>query len=124
MGYVVASVGDSSNNFPYTAFYSRKSYIDKNENLLKDFSKALQKGISYTLNNDAKDIAKVVKNQFEDTSLEDLETIINRYKKADVWLSTPYIDEELYNTLNNLLVNNNLLKESVPYNNLINNLYE
>ncbi len=123
-GYVVESVGQISGEFPYTAFYARKSFIKNNEELLKKFTKAIKKGMDYTLNNDGKDIAKVIKKQFSDTNEEDLATMINRYKSADAWLSTPFIEEEFYNTIASLLKDNNLINENVYYKDLVNNLYD
>jgi len=123
-GYVVESVGKVSGEFPYTAFYARKSYIKDNEDLLNKFTKAIKKGMDYTLKNDGIETAKVIKNQFSDTKLEDLATMIERYKEADAWLSTPLVEENFYNTLVELLRDNNLIKDKVYYTDLVNNLYD
>ena len=123
-GYVVASVGEKSGVMPYTAFNARKSYIKENKSLLKDFTEALNNGIKFTRENDSKTIAKVILRQFPDTSMNDLISIIDRYKKADTWLDSPYIDEDLFNNLQELLINSNQANKKVSYNKLINNLYE
>ena len=123
-GYVVESVGQISGELPYTAFYARKSYIANNQDLLKKFSKALQKGMEFTLNNDGLKVAKVIKKQFSDTDTSSLGIMIDRYKEADVWLSTPYVEKDFYNTLVDLLKDNNLLEENVYYQDMVNNLYE
>ena len=123
-GYVVTSVGAASDAFPYTAFYARKSYIEKNKELLKDFTKAIAKGLKFTLENDGETVAKIIQKQFSDTSLEDLALMIDRYKDADAWLSTPLVEEDFYNTLIDLLKENDLIKEDVYYKDMVNNLYE
>lgn len=123
-GYVVKSVGLSSDAFPYTAFYARKSFVKENKSDLEKFTKAINKGLEFVVNNDDENIAKAVKKQFKDTSLSDLTAQIKRYKEADVWLKTPFIEENFYNTLVDLLKDNNLLKSTVYYEDLINNLYE
>lgn len=123
-GYVVKSVGQSSNAFPYTAFYTRKSYINNNKDLLIGFTKAIDEGLKYVNNTNSEKIAKVLKKQFNDSSIKDLSTEIERYKNSDVWLENPYLDKELYNNLISLLEENNLLKKPVYYDKLINNLYE
>ena len=51
-------------------------------------------------------------------------TIIDNYKKYDTWLSTPYITEESFTNLQDMLINNDLLGYYVPYSDLIHNLYE
>ncbi len=123
-GYVVTSVGAYSDPFPYTAFYARKSYIAKNQELLTKFTKAINKGIEYTTQNSSATVAKVIQKQFSDTNIEDLTTMIERYRQADVWLPNPYVEEDFFNTLVQLLKENNLIKENVYYQDLVNNLYE
>lgn len=122
-GYVVKSVGLSSNAFPYTAFYAKKSFINNNKEILTAFTKALNEGILYVKNNKSETIAKVIKKQFSDASLDELSTQIERYKNADAWLDSPYLSEDFYNTLIELLEENNLLKKPVYYEKLVNNLY-
>ena len=123
-GYVVESVGQISGEFPYTAFYARKSFIKKNTELLKKFSNAIKRGMDFTLNNDGDVVAKVIEKQFSDTDTLTLANMIERYKDADAWLKTPFVEEEFYNTIVNLLKDNDLLDSPIYYNDMVNNLYE
>ncbi len=123
-GYVLESVGLSSNEFPYTAFYARKSDLSKNKNTYVGFTKAIAKGLKWTLENDSLNVAKVIKKDFAETKEEDLTIMIDRYKDADVWLENPIIKKDFYQSLVTLLKDNNLIKDEVYYSKLINNLYE
>ena len=123
-GYVVESVGQISEEFPYTAFYARKNYIDENKEILEGFARAIKKGMDFTYENDGLTTAKVIKNQFSDTDIETLSTMIERYKDADAWLKTPYVEEEFYNTIVDLLKDNDLIDSPIYYNDMVNNLYE
>ncbi len=123
-GCIVESIGKLSGEVPYTAFYSRKSYLEKNENLLKKFTEALNKGLKFVKENDAKIIAEAIKPQFPDSNIEDIEMIINNYKNVDSWLDNPFINETSFDNLQNILIENNLIKEKAPYSKLIINLYE
>lgn len=123
-GFIVKSVGLSSDAFPYTAFYARKSYIKSNKEKLTNFTKAINEGIEYVKNNDSKKIAKIIKKQFNDASVEELTSQIQRYKEADAWMDSPYLDKKFYNTLIELLKENNLLNKPVYYEDMVNNLYE
>lgn len=118
-GYVLQSIGLLSGEMPYTTFYARKSYIENNKEIIKSFTKAINKGLEFVKNNDEMKIAKSIYKQFPDLSLNDLSTIIKRYKDADSFLDSSYIEEKLLINLENLLIDNNLLKDYVPYNNLI-----
>lgn len=118
-GYVLQSIGLLSGEMPYTTFYARKSYIENNKEIIKSFTKAINKGLEFVKNNDEMKIAKSIYKQFPDLSLNDLSTIIKRYKDADSFLDSSYIEEKLLINLENLLIDNNLLKDYVPYNDLI-----
>ncbi len=121
---IVDSIGRLSGEVPYTAFYARKSYLEENEELLRGFTRAIAKGLEFVLNNDSETTAKVILPQFPDSALNDIITIIDNYKEYDSWLNNPYISEESFNNLQDMLIDNNLLEDYVPYSNLIHNLYE
>ena len=123
-GKVVASIGMLSGEVPYTAFYARKSYIDKNPEIIKKFTNAINKGLKYTLNNDATTVANDIIGQFSDTNIKDLALMIERYKEYDCWLENPYINEKLFTNLEDFLIDFDLIKKYVPYNDLVNNFYE
>ena len=118
-GYVLQSIGLLSGEMPYTTFYARKSYIENNKEIIKSFTKAINKGLEFVKNNDEMKIAKSIYKQFPDLSLNDLSTIVKRYKDADSFVDSSYIEEKLLVNLENLLIDNNLLKDYVPYNDLI-----
>ena len=43
-GYVVASVGEASGEIPYTAYFAKKSYMEKNPEIIQGFTNAIYKG--------------------------------------------------------------------------------
>ncbi len=122
-GQVVASVGEMSGEVPYTAFYARKSYISENKDVIEAFTTAINKGIEYTTNNDATTVAKDIIEQFPDTDVDELATMIDRYKEYDCWLDNPYISEEIFTNLEDFLIDFELLEAYVPYADLVNNFY-
>lgn len=121
---IVDSIGGLSGEVPYTAFYARKSYLEENEELLLGFTRAIAKGLEFVLNNDSKTTASVILPEFPDSALNDIITIIDNYKEYDSWLTTPYISEESFNNLQDMLIDNDLIEDYVPYSDLIHNLYE
>lgn len=123
-GYVVSSVGELSGEMPYTAFNARKSYIEKNEKIVKSFAKSIKEGLDFVHNNSAEVIANTIIKQFPDTSKNDLIKIIDRYKNNDSWLETPYISEESFKNLEDIMIKSNQIKEYVNFNDLIINYYE
>lgn len=118
-GFVVESIGLLSGEMPYTAFYARKSYINKNEDVIIGFTKAINKALKYVKENGSNKIAKIILPQFNDTSLDDLTIIVERYKNADSWLDSTKIEQKLLENLEDIMIDNDLLKEYIPYNDLI-----
>lgn len=121
-GSVVASIGEKSGVMPYTAFYTKKSYLNNNKDLLKKFNKALNKGLKFVSTHNETEIAEAILPQFPDTSLKDLESIVKRYKESDSWYKTTFINENDFKNLEKLMIENNLLEDYVPYDTLIYNL--
>lgn len=118
-GYVVASVGDLGGVVPYTSYSARKSYINKNKDLIENFTKAIQKGLDYVHNHSDKEVAETILNQFPDTSLNDLEEVVKRYREIDAWPKTTTFTEESFNHLQEIMQNSNQLDKKVSYKDLM-----
>lgn len=123
-GYIVGSVGEASGEMPYTAFNARKSYIENHKDIIEKFTNAINRGLLFVKENDAKTIAEVISVQFPDTSMNDLIKIIDRYKSADSWLSDPYIEENLFKNLEDIIIYSGEIKDYVPYEDLVVNAYK
>ena len=80
LGYIVASLGELGGVIPYTSYSARNSYIENNKDIITNWNKAIQKGLDYVHEHDAKDIANIIIKEFPDTDMDDLITVINRYK--------------------------------------------
>ena len=122
-GYVVASLGELGGVVPYTAYNAKKSYIESNPDVIEGFTKAIQKGLDYVHNHTSKEIADVILDYFPDISLNDLETIIDRYKNIDSWFTTTYITEENFNHIQEIAENAGQLDKRAPFDKLVNNTY-
>lgn len=123
LGYIVGNVGAYSGEVPYTAFYARKSYLENNKESVTNFTKAINQGLEYVRTHSAEEIAKIILPQFPDISLTDLTAIVDNYKKYDSWLTNPFITEESYKNLEDIMISANLLDTYVSYEELINNFY-
>lgn len=121
-GYVVTSIGEIGGEVPYTTFNTLKSYYENNLDTIKSFTKALQKGIEYTFNNDSKTLAKVIADYFPDTSLNDIEKVIERYKKIDAWYKNTNIPIEGFNHMQDIVNYNGFLEKKVDYKTLVKNI--
>lgn len=120
-GCVLSSIGLMSGTLPYTVFHAKKSYIENNKEVIKKFTKGIQKGLDFVHNNNSNEIAKVIQSEFTSTSFDDLVKVIERYKNADSWWDNTKINEESYNNLLDLMEYNNVLNSKVDYNLLVYN---
>lgn len=118
-GYVVASLGEASGYVPYTSFSAKKSYIEKNPEVIRAFTNALQKGMDYCAEHSAKEIAKSIAPQFAETDAETLEIIVERYASQDTWKTDPAFEKEAFDLLQNILMDAGELDAALPYEELV-----
>lgn len=118
-GYVVASLGEDSGYVPYTAFSAKSSYIKENPEIIQGFTNALQKGMNYVNSHTPEEIAKVIAPQFEETDLETLTKIVERYYNQNTWKEDLIFEEDSFTLLQNILEEAGELPERVPYEELV-----
>lgn len=119
-GSVVASLGVESGNVPYTAFSAKKSYIEKNPEIIESFVKAIQKGMEYVNSHTPEEIAEKIAKQFPETEKEALVQIVKRYYEQNTWKDNTIFEEESFELLQDILEEAGELKERVPYKELVN----
>lgn len=114
-GYVVASIGKLGGVVPYTAYNARKSYILENPDVIEGFTSAIQKGLDYVHNNDSREIAKLLEDYFPNTSIDDLEKLVQRHKDIDSWFNSTSISEKDFNHIQEIMISAGELKSKVDY---------
>ena len=122
-GYIVASVGEEAGEIPYTAYFAKKSYIKNNENTIQGFTEAVYEGQQWVKSHSSKEIAEKIQDFFPDTDVELLSTVIQNYKDIDAWNDTPILKEEAFNRLQEVMTMAGELKNTVPYDKIVNNTF-
>ena len=118
-GYVVASLGTDSGYVPYTAYSAKQSYIKSHPEVIQKFPNAIQKGMDYVNSHSAEEIAKVIQPQFKETPLENITTIVERYKAQDTWKEDTIFEKDSFELLQNILEEAGELPKRVPYEDLV-----
>jgi len=118
-GYVVASLGEDSGYVPYTSFSAKKSYLEKNKAVVQAFTNALQKGMDFVQSHTPQEIAEAIAPQFPETDMETLTAIVERYYEQDTWKDNLIFEEDAFDLLQNILDDSGVLKERVPYADLV-----
>lgn len=119
VGYIVASIGELGGTVPYTAYNARLSYIENNKDVIKGFTKAIDKALVYVKEHSSSEIAEVISIYFPDTSLNDITSIVDRYKNIDAWFGSTTISENDFNHVMDIMENANELTNRAPYEKLV-----
>lgn len=119
LGYVVAYIGELGGEVPYTAYNARKSYIEKNPDVIEKFTRAVNKGLEYVYSHTSEEVAEIVSEYFPDTSLSDMTTIVNRYKEGEAWKKNITINEDEWNHIQEIMEASSELEKYVEYDKLI-----
>lgn len=122
-GYVVASVGEASGEIPYTAYFAKKSYIEKNSETIQKFTNAVYKGQVWVKEHSSKEIAEKIQSFFPDTDVNLLADVLQSYIDIDAWNENPVLKEEAFNKLQTVMEEAGELKQKAPYEKIVNNSY-
>ena len=123
-GYIIKSIGKEAGEIPYTAYFAKKSYIEKNSDIIKSFTNAIYKGEQYVEKHSSREIAKSIQEFFPDTDLDMLSNSIESYRKINAWSKTPYMTEKSFNLLQDIIHDAGELDKYGPYEDIVNNFYE
>lgn len=119
-GHIVASFGTESGHVPYTTFMAKDSYMKENKETVEKFTKALYKAQQWVEEHSAADIAKVIEPYFEDTEVDLIETVVDRYKSQGSFATDPILDEEEWNNLQAIMDEAGELPQSIDHKTLVN----
>ncbi len=122
-GHVIASLGVESGYVPYTAYCAKKSYIQKNPDVIQKFTNATQKGLDYVNTHSSAEIAAIIAPQFKETDIATITAIVERYKSQDTWKTSTVFTEDSFNLLQDILTQAGELKSRVPYSSLVTTEY-
>ncbi len=122
-GYVVASVGEASGDIPYTAYCAKKSYIEKNSDMIEGFTRATYKGQVWVQEHTAREVAEKIVDFFPDTTVESLETSVQSYKDIEAWNLNPILTKESFDKLQMIMTEAGELDSQAPYEKIVNNSY-
>ena len=122
-GYIVASVGEASGEIPYTAYCAKKSYIAENPTIIEGFTRAIYKGEQWVKEHTAREVAEKIQAFFPDTTIESLETSVQKYKDIDAWKDNPILEKYSFDKLQEVMTQAGELDTKAPYEKVVNNTF-
>jgi NitT/TauT family transport system substrate-binding protein len=118
-GYIIASFGEESGKVPYTTFMAKKSYMDKNKEVIEKFTRAIYKAQQWVDSHSAREVAESIQPFFEDTDIEIIETVVERYKNQGSFATDPILDQDEWSNLQNIMEEAGELPKRVEHNILV-----
>lgn len=120
VGYVVASFGTESGHVPYTVYMAKDSYIKENEEVVEKFTRAIKRAQDYVYEAPAEDVAKAIAPFFEDTDLELITTVVERYRQQESYAKDPILDQAEWENLQDIMEEAGELPKRMDYSKLVN----
>ena len=121
--YIVASVGEEAGEMPYTAYFAKMSYLDKNADLVQRFTNAIYKGQQWVESHTAAEVAEAVKSQFAETDVALLTSAVQRYKDIGAYATTPVMTKESFDRLQTVIMEAGELEKAAPFEEVIHNAF-
>ncbi|WLR60910.1 ABC transporter substrate-binding protein [Guptibacillus hwajinpoensis] len=123
VGHIVASFGKESGKIPYTGFMAKESYLSKNADVVERFTKALYEAQLWVDTHSSAEIAKSIEPFFQDTDLELITTVVDRYKSQHSFATNPSLDQEEWDNLQNIMDEAGELPKRIDHSKLVDNSY-
>ena len=122
-GYILASVGEESGDVPFTAYFASKSMIAEEPEVIQAFTNAVYRGQQWVQEHSAQEVAEQMLPYFEDTDLELLTKVVERYKSIDAWCHDPVMEQEGFEKLQTIMEEAGELEQRAEYEHLVNNTF-
>jgi len=94
--------------------------MEDNEDLIQRFTNALYKGQQWCKTASSEEVAKAMQPFFDDLSLDELISVVDRYKSIDAWCDNPLFTEESLNAIVEIMQEASELDKVPVYNDIVN----
>lgn len=124
-GNIVSSIGNEAGNISYTCFYTTKSYMDENPEIIQKFTNAIYKGQQWVQQHTSEEVADSIISFFPGTDKEVIVKVIDNYKNIEAYSETPEVSEDGLNKLMDIIqgYDKSLITERPDFNIIVNNSF-
>lgn len=124
-GNIVSSIGNEAGNISYTCFYTTKSYMDENPEIIQKFTNAIYKGQQWVQQHTSEEVADSIISFFPGTYKEVIVKVIDNYKNIEAYSETPEVSEDGLNKLMDIIqgYDESLITERPDFNIIVNNSF-
>ena len=93
------------------------------EEQIQKFTNAIYKALIWVHENDAETVAKAIQKNFTSSDLEEITTVVARYKSIEAWPDTLTLSEESFDKLQEIVEMAGELTKRAPYDELVTTKY-
>ena len=124
-GNIVSSIGNEAGNISYTCFYTTKSYMDENPEIIQKFTNAIYKGQQWVQQHTSEEVADSIISFFPGTDKEVIVKVIDNYTNIEAYSETPEVSEDGLNKLMDIIqgYDESLITERPDFNIIVNNSF-
>lgn len=124
-GKIIASIGEAVGDLPYTCFFTTKSYMDKNPEILQKFTNAIYKGQQWVESHSDEEIADSIISFFPGTDKDIIVSVVKNYKEINAIATKPSIEEEDLTRLMDVIesYDSGLLTDRPSFEKIVNNSF-
>jgi len=94
--------------------------MNENKDTIEKFTRAIYKAQQWVESNSSKDIAEAIKGYFDNTEIDIIETVVERYKSQASFATDPILDKEEWENLQNIMEEAGELPKRIDYSTLVN----
>ncbi|MEX1031306.1 MAG: ABC transporter substrate-binding protein [Paenibacillaceae bacterium] len=116
IAFFVTSLGKEIGNFPETSYVAEAAYLKDHPKIIQGWVNAVSKAAQWINDSSSEEAAKALLPYFDGASEESIIQSVERYKEQDTWVTNPEMTQEQFTTLQQVLLENELLQEDQKVN--------
>jgi NitT/TauT family transport system substrate-binding protein len=110
-GFFMASIGQTVGEADYTTFMATSKYIKENPEVIQTWTNAIYRAQKWTASAEPSEIAKAIEQFFPGVNPKALAAAAERYRRMNIWKSSPKIDPKAIEKFQDILVQGNVLEQ-------------
>lgn len=114
-GYLLCELAKWGGAVPWSVYYGLPELIERKDDLAGRFTFALQRGVDWLLEHDAKDCADLLKRNWPNVGVEVLVEKVNRLRALGMWSEAVSIGEEEFTHYEEYMVHTGIIDKPLSW---------
>ena len=110
--HFLASIGETVGPADYTTFMATDKYIKEHPDVIQTFTDVIYRAQKWTAAQPAADVAQAIAEFFPGVNPKALVAAAERYRRLNIWKSTPKIEPKAMEKFQDILVQGNVLESA------------